>query len=198
MARHRAVIGAGALLTAVLVATPAADAEPCPKTKPPAQLLRGGYFVFEGVVVDRWNEIVVDPFEGPRRRPTLRTLRLYRFQVERSWTWVEGHGGVREVELTHGWYDGPRWSGRYPTYEIGERHLVFAASHDMPPHAFSSRCLPGATGDDIATLAGQLGPPKATYAMRPPTPAPFWQQPVRRAREYAQTLRALIIVAAAH
>jgi hypothetical protein len=191
MTRSRPVIGACVLLAVTFGGVSSADARPCPPMKPPAQVMRDGYGVFEGVVVDRWNEIVADPSSQPPYRRTLRRLRSYRFHVLRDWTaWSP------EVTLTHGWYEGtPYWEGTYPTYRLGERYLVFSVLHDSPGHHFSSSCLPGATGDAIPALAAQLGPPRGTYGLPQPATMPFWQQPVRRAREYRGALLALIMKA---
>jgi hypothetical protein len=193
MARWYAGLVASALLTASAgVAARASEGRPCPRGLPPAQMVREVSHVFEGVVVDRSNEIIADPFtDGGRTKRQLRTLRSYHFRVLRNWT-----GSSREFVLTHGWYEGARgWTGRYPDYDFGTRYLVFASSHDMPAHTFTSSCLPGASGDAIPALAAQLGPPRATYEVPPAAPGPFWQHPVRRAREYMEALRALIQVA---
>jgi hypothetical protein len=187
---------AGVLLAAVLAGRPC-EAKPCPPTKTPVALLREGYDAFEGVVVDRWNEIIVDPFrERPDERRRILTLRSYRFQVTRIWSGVAEASDITERELQHGWYEGATyWKGTYPTYDVGERYLVFTALHDTPPHRFSSSCLPGARGDDIPALAAQLGAPRQTYGLPPPASTPFWQQPVRRAREWIEVLTALIQLA---
>jgi hypothetical protein len=193
MARWYAGLALLVLLTATHGVSARASADgPCPPAKPPAHMVRQVSHVFEGVLVDRWNDVIADRSDRrPRTRRHLRVLRSYRFQVLRSWT-----DRSPSIELTHGWYEGsPYGKGMYPDYQLGERCLVFAVVHDSPAHSFTSSCLPGAKGADIDRLAAELPPPLATFELAAPPRQPFWTAPARRAGEYAEALRALLMIA---
>lgn len=119
--------------------------------------------VFEGTVVDDWNQVVVDGW-------SVRLLRNYRVQVHRAWS---RHSG-REVHLVHGWSDGERYmSGSYRVFQRGRRYLITSASYDAPAHTFATSCFPGAAGDEIASLAARLGPPVVTYEHEPTPDVPL-------------------------
>lgn len=125
--------------------------------------------VFEGIVVDRWTEFV-------KYRGLVRPLHNYQFHVVRRWDRLD----APHEYLTQGRYD---W-GEYPTYQVGERYLVFANSHDSPPHTFAPPCSPGAAGEEVPALAARLGPPRRIYVAPPQLDASEWL--VRRARMYGQ------------
>jgi hypothetical protein len=72
---------------------------------------------------------------------------------------------------------------------------VFAVLHDSPGHSFTSSCLPGAKGADVDRLAAELPAPIATFEASAPPRQPFWTVPARRAGEYLQALRALVMIA---
>ncbi len=139
--------------------------------------------VFEGIVVDHWNETLIDG-DG------WRTLRQYRFQVQRNWT--KGAVG-NDRHLTQGWYQGqPYMRGTYPVFERGHRYLVFVVAHDAPAHAFTTSCQPGAEGDHIARLAAQLGPPAETFEEAPQLDPPFWQPAERAAEDSTRAIMQVI------
>jgi hypothetical protein len=159
------------LASAVWVACPATDqpsraaAAPCPPSMSPIDAWRQGAFVFEGIVVDQW------PHTGVIDGRVL-TLRSYRFYVLRSWKTL----AAPTVQLDHGWSEGtPHLRGTYRRFEHGGRYLVFATSHDMPPSTFTTSCMPGAEGADIAAMAAQLGPPLATFPEAGRPRLTFWR-----------------------
>jgi hypothetical protein len=143
----------------------AATPLPCAPAVSPIDAWRRGAFVFEGFVFDKRPRSFV--FDGRRL-----TLQSYRFYVLRSWSKLASP----DVELTHGWSEGtPFMRGRYRTFEHGGRYLVFAVSHDMPPSTFTTSCMPGAEGADIAAMAAQLGPPLTTFPERDRPRLTFWR-----------------------
>ncbi len=148
--------------------------KPCPRSEVMADVRRFAA-VFEGIVVDQWDETLIDG-DG------WRTLCHYRFQMLRNWT--KGALGD-ERHLTQGLYTGQApMRGTYRVFERGHRYLVFAVAHDSPPHAFTTSCQPGADGHDIADLAARLGAPEGTFEAALPAEPPLWQ-PLDRATEDA-------------
>jgi hypothetical protein len=149
----------------------AAASLPCPPSVSPLEAWRRGLFVFEGIVVDRW------PHTTRTGDGRVVTIRKYRFHVVRSWSRLSAPA----IELNHGWSEGtPYLRGRYRVFERGGRYLVFAGTYDMPPSTFSTSCMPGAEGADIAAMAARLGPPVATFSEAGRPHVPFWV-PVGRA-----------------